>query len=461
MLISLIRKEVISHVLSLRFVITFILTLLLGSISFTISATEYDHNIYEYGARERGNRDVLEKILLLEDDGDRRWRIFGQEGKTEPVPVSKMSSVVQGLAPSLPAAINATRSRVTNIDRGIWRNPLLRMNHAPDIVYVVGVVMSLLAILYSFDSISGEKESGTLRLMLSNAVPRHTILLSKWVAGFSVLVTPFVVVYLAGVGYVWARGSLELSGDQAVRLAMLLVMALLYISVFFNLGLFVSCCTHRSTTSLFLCLLIWVALVLAVPNLAPVIAKIMEPAPTIVEIEAEKRAVDDEIRLRMRRIYDLSGGLSYGERVQREQEKLEQEGEDRKKRWDRYLVNATRQQTNLAGLLGRIGPSASWVYAATELTLTGPSVYDRLDGAAKRMRLRMDEMDEEIEKAHRNSNWEQMPEIRLDELPTLNLTYPTLDQSQWVVLNDLLLLSMQIVIFFMLSFALFLRYDVR
>ena len=461
MLINLIRKEVIAHVLSLRFVITFILTLLLGSISFTISATEYDHNINEYGARQRGNRDVLEKTLQLENDGDRRWRIFSQEGKTEPVPVPKTSSVVQGLAPALPAAVNATRDRVTNIDRGLWRNPLLGLNHAPDMVYIVGVIMSLLAILYSFDSVSGEKESGTLRLTLSNAVPRHTLLISKWIAGFAVLVTPFIVVTLAGIGYVWARGTLDLSGEQLGRLGLLLVMALLYISVFFNLGLFISCCTHRSTTSLFLCLLIWVILVLAVPSLAPVIAKIIEPAPTVVEIEAEKRAVDDDTALRMRRIYDLSGSLSYGERIQYEQKKLQQDGENRKKRWDRFLADAMRQQTSLAGLLGRISPTTSWVYAATELTLTGPNVHDRVDGAAKRMQLRMKEMDEEIADAYHKSNRKIMPEIRLEELPTLNLSYPAFDESVAKVLNDLLLLSIQIVIFFMLSFALFLRYDVR
>ena len=40
---------------------------------------------------------------------------------------------------------------------------------------VIGYVLSLIALLFTFDS-AGERERGTLRLMLANSVPRHTVL---------------------------------------------------------------------------------------------------------------------------------------------------------------------------------------------------------------------------------------------------------------------------------------------
>ena len=59
-------------------------------------------------------------------------------------------------------------------------------------------VGSLLAVLFAFDAICGEKERGTLKVMLSNAVPRDLIILSKGIGGYLCLIVPFLVALLAG-----------------------------------------------------------------------------------------------------------------------------------------------------------------------------------------------------------------------------------------------------------------------
>ena len=41
-----------------------------------------------------------------------------------------------------------------------------------DFTFIVQVVLSLFAILFTYDTINGERESGTLKLAFSNAVPR-------------------------------------------------------------------------------------------------------------------------------------------------------------------------------------------------------------------------------------------------------------------------------------------------
>jgi ABC-type transport system involved in multi-copper enzyme maturation permease subunit len=455
------RKEIITHVLSLRFVMTFVLALLLTFTGMLLSANEYEYSRNEYGARQRGYKDALDKVLQENDKWRRYDRVYNKQGKSDAVAVSPLSAVAQGLAPALPAAVNVTAQAGVNIDRGAYRNPMIGLFHTPDLGYVVGVVISLLAILFVFDSVSGEKETGTLRLMLSNAVPRHTVLIAKWLGGFVVLVTPFVLVFLAGIGYLWSRGTLSLEGEQPARLAMLLWVALLYISVFFNLGLFVSCCTHRSSTSLFLCLLIWVAGVLALPNLAPVVAKIAAPAPSIGQVEAEKRAIDQEIKLRKERLHSVSVGLSYGKEKLHARERLEQEGLDRKKRWDNYLLEKTRAQTRLAGVLGRVSPTASWVYASTELMQTGTDLHDQLQQAKRRMSDQMGQMKKDFDARRRKSNWQEWPDIRAEALPTLRLSQPDLHRTIDVVLNDVLLLVILNVVFFMLAFLFFVRYDVR
>ena len=61
------------------------------------------------------------------------------------------------------------------------------INVRPDVTkidwgFIAGYVLSLIALLFTFDSISGERERGTLRLILATPMPRHTVLAGKfWV----------------------------------------------------------------------------------------------------------------------------------------------------------------------------------------------------------------------------------------------------------------------------------------
>jgi len=190
MLGTVILKEVLRHLLSLRFAVTFLLILFLGLVSVVLSVNTYERGREEYLARTRGYEHALTEIMGREKYWDKWQGLFWREGKGEAVPPGPLSPLVQGLTPISPAAVNVTAGWSASVDRSASRNPLMGLYHTPDLVYILSVVVSLLAILFVFDGISGEKEDGTLRLTLSNAIPRHTILLGKWIGGFITLAAP-------------------------------------------------------------------------------------------------------------------------------------------------------------------------------------------------------------------------------------------------------------------------------
>ena len=66
-------------------------------------------------------------------------------------------------------------------------------------LFVVSTVFSLLALLFTFDAVDGERETGTIRLTLANAIPRDRFLLGKLVGGYFVFVVPFLVSFLLGL----------------------------------------------------------------------------------------------------------------------------------------------------------------------------------------------------------------------------------------------------------------------
>ena len=456
---TLFRKEIVSHVLSLRFGVTFILFILLVFASMYVTANQHQRDAALYSATVRAGGDLMDEVAKEKDPGEQMARLLYWDGRLDAVPVPELSSIVQGLQPFTHIAAKTTIRDARYIGRGSEKNPLSGLLRIPDLVYVVSVVLSLLAILFAFDSVCGEKEAGTLRLMLANALPRHAVLLGKWAGGYVVLAIPFLIAAVGGLGYAWWQGALQLKAENLQRLGALLLVACLYISVFFTLSLFVSTMTHRATTALFICLLIWVVWILAIPNLAPVVAKIISPAPSLEKIKAEKEAVDKEIELRIRRLTLVSGELEYGKAVEQEREKLRQEGEHRKRRWDRFLADATRRQTQLAETLGRLSPSACWTYSAVALTDTGPAAYKRLGQAQERLMKELEAFATRLrEQRNKTGKW---PQLNPDDVPRLEVVAPRFGVAVSDALNDVLILAILNVVFFMAAFVLFLRYDVR
>ncbi len=459
MLITLIRKEIVSHVLSLRFGVTFILTLLLVFASVYICADQYERDRDQEAAITKAGKTHIADILSEEKPQDQQARLLWREGRLDAVPSTPLSTFARGLTDSSPAAIKTRTWKFTNIDRHADRNAMSGLFSTPDLVYIVSIVLSLLAILFSFDSICGEKETGTLRLMMSNSVPRDLVLLAKWIGGYLVLITPFTVAFAGGVGYAWWKGIIGLDGDVLTRMSVMFGVACLYLSVFFTLGLLVSCVTHKSATSLFVCLFVWVVWILVIPNLAPVLAGVCKPVTPLEIIEAQKKSIDREIRIRRWRLTETSGELSYGTKIKDAREKLDRERERRKDAWDKFWMNQCNAQTSMAEVLGRLSPSGCWMYASVGLMDTGRVSYEEFDLARRRLKDDMKAYGDELRKTGQASG--KPAEIIPEKIPTLRVRRPATNKAVAGTLPDVLILSILNVLFFLSAFLFFLRYDVR
>jgi ABC-type transport system involved in multi-copper enzyme maturation permease subunit len=129
-------------------------------------------------------------------------------------------------------------------------NPYLSIFLSIDLTTVFQVVISLLALLFAYDAISGERENGTLRLALSNTVPRSMMLLGKYLGGMLSLSLPLVASILAALVVIRFSPYVVLHVSDWARIGLFAFLSLLYVSVFFALGLLLSSCTHRAATTL-------------------------------------------------------------------------------------------------------------------------------------------------------------------------------------------------------------------
>jgi ABC-type transport system involved in multi-copper enzyme maturation permease subunit len=162
-----------------------------------------------------------------------------------------------------------------------------------DLAFLVSVVFTFLAVVVTFDSICGEKEQGTLRLMMANSVPRYKVVLSKIIASFLALGLPLLVGMLIACLILNLAGVVAFGGDQILIAFAFFLFSLLLLLFFTTLGTLISSLTRSAITSLIILLLLWVLLVVIVPGLSKPIAKEFVKARTPEEFSKENDKLID------------------------------------------------------------------------------------------------------------------------------------------------------------------------
>lgn len=360
MLSVLIRKEITAYILSLRFTVSLLLSVVLIIGGVQMMAANYRKQLSSYTEAQERQRAALKEASDFRD-----LMFSGITSNKRPNP---MSVFCMGLEKEMARSVTVSLFRGTELGGSQYANPLFFLYPSPDVVYVVGIVISLLAVLLAFDAICGEREDQTLRLILSNAVPRDLVLIGKWIAGVLVLTVAFLIAW--GVGWIVAYLSapLALDGDQWWGLISIFGVSLLYISTFFTLGLWVSTMTRRSSTSLMIAFFAWVVLVLIVPNIVPILARQMIQTPSTGAIAGQQEAIQREEWRAARQ------AMRNAQTDEQRQDLWDQTNRRIQERSEAVLQAYTRrvdQQVTLAGILSKLSPSSCYVYATTDLAGTG------------------------------------------------------------------------------------------
>jgi len=459
MLGVLIRKEIAAHILSLRFTVNLLLFVVLVIGSVQMMASNYQKQLDSYAeAKER------QRAALKEASDFRDVMFSGITSDKRPNPMSVFS---MGLEKEMARSVTVSLFRGVELGGSKYANPLFFLYPSPDLVYVVNIVISLLAILLAFDAISGEREDQTLRLILSNAVPRDLVLIGKWIAGVLVLAVAFGIAWCAGWVVAYFSVPLELDGGQWLALISILGVSLLYISTFFTVGLLVSTMTQRSSTSLMIAFFAWVVLVLIVPNVVPILARQMIPAPSAGVIAGQQDAIRRE-----------ESRAAWQARRKAETEEQRQDIWDQarqriQKRSDAVMKTYTRrvdQQVTLAGVLSRISPSSNYMYAATDLAGTGiedfRALRERIERFQRDLTQRLLEIRKErSQRAATIQDPAERREVRDAPIDPRDLPVFRAEQAGFAVrlhraMLDIAILAIMNGLFFLGSYVRFLRYNV-
>ena len=465
MLITLIKKELLDNLLSLRFFITLLLCVLLIPLGVYVGSKEYKNRL-----------DAFQQGVALYQDS-MQGTLNPQEVEAKGLrPPSPFSIFADGLDRTTPDQLISTRNEGLKMQSSASQdNPLAVLFGRVDLLFVVGVVLSLVAILFTFDATTREKERGTLRLALANALPRHLILLGKLLGHFITFLIPFFAAMLISLIILALSGTLAiLQAVNLARLALILVLSLLFIGSFFSLGLLVSTLNHRSLTSQITLLFLWVLLIFAVPRISGMLAQIIRPVKTLQTVNLETELIRKNFEaekaealgnLLMQSIGNAEGENNYDtlrepivrdlkERENREIQSVQDEYKRRK-----------AQQVKLAAVLSRVSPLGSLTYGMTSLAGTGLDDAEALETRARQFH-------NEVARDVHSIGWKDMIPgkgmrmtfggwITFDEVPKFDYVPRSLGEEFHSCWMDMALLALFNLLFFAGAYVAFLRYDVR
>ncbi len=278
---TLIRQELLTHLMSARFFAAVVITLLLVVANTYVLIGAYEERLADYSRREAVNQESIattptysylklkvqrppNPLSLFSTGLETR---FGSDVDIAFDSVPSLSNPMVDVRPEEDQWAFGSMPSVSSPGAPLGlNNPYLRLFSQVDLVFIFQVVLSLLSLLFAYDAIAGDWETGTLRLVLSHPVGRGSVLLAKYLAAMVCLLLPVLMsLLLALIQCSFAR-SIQFSTDDFLRIGGIVLTTIVYLSVFYLIGLLVSTTTRRAATSLMLCMFLWVVLVLVYPN---------------------------------------------------------------------------------------------------------------------------------------------------------------------------------------------------
>lgn len=161
-------------------------------------------------------------------------------------------------------------------------------------------ILPLFIILMAFPAFAGERETGTLRQLVSMGVDRRMLLAGKALGLTGALALVLIPALVLGVAALALTDDGMLAGD-ASRAVLVSLAYVVYLGAFVGLSLAASAWLSSSRLALIVLLAFWMANALLVPRVAADVASRRDPLPTAVDFrQAMERDLNDTRELEAR-----------------------------------------------------------------------------------------------------------------------------------------------------------------
>lgn len=250
------RKELIVHLVSFRFWVGTLFTIVLAAAATFVAARDFEQRQRGFESRQKALQEELGKVTVY--------------SYLQPVairPPQALSILAQGsdAKSGTDASINLFTIPVA-ASGGARGNEFLSWLRTVDLTTLVSVMLGLLALLLMADSVVGEKAEGSLRLVLAHGGSRRALWAGKFLGGLAAVCLPLLGCLVVGLTLLHRAAPQGIAALGWWRIAGLVVAYLGYLSLMLWLGLLISLTTPTAARALQMAAFVWVLGALVLPD---------------------------------------------------------------------------------------------------------------------------------------------------------------------------------------------------
>ncbi len=248
---TLLRKELHANLLSPRLRVPAVCGVAIAVGATLLGTLDFARNMRVYEREAASVERALEEAT-----------VYSQVQHRVVVPPQAPAIFSRGIAGT---AAQGILIRVDSVPISSWKleegydSDLLMVLPRIDFAAVVAVIFSLMAVLLGHDGLCGERQSGTLRLLLANPVERREVVRAKLAGGMISLSIPLAAAFALCLLVLLVHPAVRLSGEDGARLGLFLALSCLFLAQVHALSLMVSSLVRRTETALVICLFAWLA----------------------------------------------------------------------------------------------------------------------------------------------------------------------------------------------------------
>ena len=277
MFATILKKEITDIIRSKKFIYSFLVASFLVLISFYTGAKWYEINRSRY---EAALSEDIRQMAGVTDWIMVKHHIF--------LPPDPLAALVAGVDNDIGRNVEMFAVGELNArDSRFSEDPVFSVFHFLDLEFIFSIVLAIFAIFFGYNMVNGEKETGTLRLVFANPVPRHIFILGKMAGALIAVTVPLLIPFLLGSLLLIFFGVPMNSGSW-IRLALIVGTGLLYFSVVLLMAIFFSAVTVQSANAFLLTLVFWIFMTLIIPRTAVLTASQIVKVPSVDELESQK-----------------------------------------------------------------------------------------------------------------------------------------------------------------------------
>ncbi len=349
-------------------------------------------------------------------------------------------------------------------------NPYINPYFSIDWTSLMVYVISFFCICFSYNAFSGEREDGTLKLMLANNLSRTSVILGKFLSLLVVFLLPLLIGIMLGCFIFECSPAHHTGNDGYAKIAYFFLVSALLISITILGGFFISALTQKSYVSLIICLLVWTMMVIIIPNISWIITRQTEKIPTETYLQQEEKQQQDALK---DCYMGWPGNKATVETAIQRKECYERRDHIHNSLWSQYH-NLQFEQTRKAIDMSKISPFGLYRFLGDHIAGNNyygyVSFFERVRNyqiSYKNYIINKDKADPESHHVvWRESNWLGRPfmshqTINPAELPEFNVPPASFGEVVAGSLTDVAILCLWCIGLFVAAFAAFVRYDVR